>query len=60
MDMLFFFDPSSLSTLCSIGSPWQSHPGTYTASKPAICRERTMMSLRILLRAVPMWMCPLA
>ncbi len=55
-----FFEPSSLSTFSSIGRPWQSQPGTYGASKPACDFERTTMSFRILLSAVPMWMCPLA
>jgi len=26
--MVAFFEPSSLSILCSIGRPWQSQPGT--------------------------------
>src|SRR5205085_1547538 len=52
--------PSSLSTWCSMGSPWQSHPGTYTALRPSIERDFTTKSFRILLSAVPMWMCPLA
>jgi hypothetical protein len=50
----------SLTTLNSIGSPWQSHPGTYGARKPSIERDFTMMSLRILFSAVPMWTSPFA
>lgn len=34
--------------------------GTYCASKPASTLERTMMSLRILFTAWPMWISPLA
>ena len=58
--MSFFFGPSSFSSFNSIGRPWQSQPGTYGASNPIIERERTTMSLRTLLRAVPRWMLPLA
>ena len=43
-----------------MGRPWQSHPGTYGASKPAIDRDFTTRSLRILLSAVPMWIWPFA
>ena len=49
-----FFGPSSRSTLSSMGRPWQSQPGTYGASKPAIERDFTTKSLRILLSAWPM------
>jgi hypothetical protein len=52
-DISRFFGPSSRSTFSSIGSPWQSYPGTYGASKPAIDAALTTMSFRILLRAVP-------
>ena len=45
--------PSSLSTLISIGRPWQSQPGTYGESKPAMVFDLTMKSFRILLNAVP-------
>ena len=48
-----FFDPSSRSTFSSIGSPWQSYPGAYGESNPAIVRDLTTKSLRILLSAVP-------
>ncbi len=58
--MARFFGPSSLSTLSSIGRPWQSHPGTYGASKPASVFERTTRSLRILFIEVPMWILPFA
>jgi hypothetical protein len=59
-DISRFFGPSSRSTLSSIGRPWQSHPGTYGASKPAMLFDRTTRSFRILLRAVPMWIRPFA
>jgi hypothetical protein len=52
-DMCAFFAPRSLSTLISMGKPWQSHPGTYGESKPAMVFDFTMKSLRILLKAVP-------
>ena len=55
-----FREPSSRSTFNSIGRPWQSQPGTYGASKPAIVRDLTTKSLSTLLSAVPMWMRPLA
>src|SRR5215510_181461 len=55
-----FFGPSSRSTRSSIGRPWQSYPGMYGASKPAIDRDFTTRSFRILLSAVPRWMLPLA
>ena len=47
--------PSARDTLCSIGMPWQSHPGTNGERLPSIERERTTKSLRILLSAVPRW-----
>src|SRR5262245_19661469 len=59
-DMSRFFGPSSRSTRSSIGSPRQSYPGIYGASKPAIDRDFTTMSFKILLRAVPRWMLPFA
>ena len=49
-----------MSTWCSIGNPWQSQPGTYTALKPSIERDLTITSLRTLLSMVPRWMLPLA
>ncbi len=55
-----FFDPSSLSTLSSMGSPWQSQPGMYSAASPLRLRYFTMTSFRTLLSACPMWMSPLA
>ena len=51
---------SSRSTCSSMGRPWQSHPGTYGASNPAMVRERTMTSFKILLSAVPTWISPFA
>ena len=60
IDIWRFFGPSSRSTFSSIGRPWQSQPGTYGASNPAIVRDRTMKSLSTLFRAVPRWMRPLA
>ena len=42
------------------GSPWQSQPGWYGASWPAMRRVRTTRSFRILLSAVPRWRWPLA
>src|SRR3972149_772663 len=54
------FLPCCFSISRSIGMPWQSQPGTYTASKPAMLRDLTMMSLRILLIAWPRWMSPFA
>src|SRR6185312_12277434 len=60
VDICAFFEPSSLSTLISIGSPWQSQPGTYGESKPAMVFDLTTKSFRILLNAVPKWMRPLA
>jgi len=58
--MVRFLDPSSLSTLSSIGRPWQSQPGTKSAVSPFWLRYLTTMSFRILLSACPMWMSPLA
>jgi hypothetical protein len=52
----FFARPSSFSTFSSIGSPWQSQPGTYGAHRPVIARCFTMTSFRTLLSAVPRWM----
>ena len=52
--------PCCFSICTSIGMPWQSHPGTYGASKPASDFDFTTMSLRILLTAWPMWMSPFA
>ena len=48
-----FFGPSSRSTFNSIGSPWQSYPGTYGESNPAIVFDFTTKSFRILFNAVP-------
>ena len=48
--------PYFFSIWISIGMPWQSQPGTYCASKPAIWRLLTTTSFRILLTAWPMWM----
>ena len=42
-----FFDPSWLSTLISIGRPWQSQPGTYGESKPAMFFDLTMKSFTV-------------
>ena len=50
----------SCETLNSMGRPWQSQPGTYGALKPRKVLYLTMMSLRILFSAVPMWTSPLA
>jgi hypothetical protein len=55
-----FSAPSVFSTMCSIGWPWQSQPGTYGATNPRIVLYRTTRSLSTLLNAVPMWMSPLA
>ena len=52
--------PCFFSTCSSIGSPWQSHPGMYGASKPSSVRDLTTMSLRILLTECPMWIAPFA
>ncbi len=52
--------PSSLSTWCSMGRPWQSQPGTYTALKPSIPRDFTTRSFITLLSTWPMWMLPFA
>src|SRR5208282_555494 len=41
-----FLPPSSLSTLISMGSPWQSQPGTYGASNPAMVFDLTMKSFK--------------
>ena len=59
-DISRFFGPSSRSTFNSIGRPWQSQPTTYGASNPAIERDLTTSSFRILFSAVPMWMLPFA
>jgi len=48
------------STLSSIGSPWQSHPGTNAARLPSSSWFLLMKSLRILLSAWPMCRSPLA
>ncbi len=55
-----FLRPSFSSTLISIGSPWQSHPGTYGASNPAIVFVFTTKSLMHLLSACPRWIAPFA
>src|SRR3954470_1409855 len=55
-----FLRPRDSSTLISIGSPWQSHPGTYGASNPAMVFDFTTKSFRHLLSACPRWMGPLA
>ena len=52
--------PNFFSTAISIGRPWQSQPGTYGARWPASSFDLTVMSLRILLTAWPMWIEPLA
>ncbi len=52
--------PNCFSIWISIGIPWQSQPGTYGASKPAMLRDLTTMSFRILLTAWPRWMSPFA
>ena len=46
--------------LCSIGSPWQSHPGTYGVRHPASVLNRRSTSFNVLLITCPMWMSPLA
>src|SRR2546428_84858 len=56
----FAFRPTSRSTSSSIGSPWQSHPGTYGANRPLIARYFTITSFRTLFSASPMRMWPLA
>ena len=50
-----FLSENFFMTACSIGRPWLSKPGTYGTRKPNIVRDFTTKSLRILLRAVPMW-----
>ena len=52
--------PCFFSMAFSIGRPWQSQPGVYSASNPSSWRALTIMSLRILLTAWPMWIWPLA
>ncbi len=52
--------PCFFSTCSSIGSPWQSQPGMYGASKLSRVRDLTTMSLSILLTAWPMWITPFA
>ena len=54
------FGPRSCWILCSIGRPWQSHPGTYGVWWPCIERKRRITSLSVLLIRWPMWMSPLA
>jgi hypothetical protein len=44
----------------SIGRPWQSQPGTYSAYLALELPLLVIMSFRILLTAWPMWICPLA
>ena len=58
--MCRFFPPSSWSTFSSMGSPWQSQPGTYGASNPAMVRDRTTTSFSTLFSTCPMWIFPLA
>ena len=48
-----FFEPSFLSTCCSIGRPWQSQPGTYGASKPIIGAAAHDDVLQDLVQGVP-------
>src|SRR6185437_13389909 len=55
-----FLRPNCSSTLISIGRPWQSQPGTYGESKPAMVFDLTTKSFRHLFRACPSWMAPLA
>ena len=54
------FSFMSVTTLCSMGRPWQSQPGTYGTRIPSIRRERTTMSFSTLLRRWPRWIDPLA
>src|SRR6185369_16945724 len=51
---------SSCITLCSMGRPWQSQPGTYAQSRPRIVLDRTTRSFSVLFIRWPMWMLPLA
>ena len=51
-DIFAFFEPSSLSTLISIGRPWQSQPGTYGESNPAMVLDLTMKSFSDLVERV--------
>ena len=55
-----FSGPSVFSTMCSMGWPWQSQPGTYGVKKPRCAWDLFTKSLRILLKAWPMWMGPFA
>ena len=50
----------SFTTLNSMGSPWQSQPGTNGARNPAIVFDFTIRSFSTLFSAVPMWTSPLA
>ena len=50
---LLVFPPNSFSTFVSIGSPWQSQPGTYGERNPAMVFDLTIMSFRTLFRPVP-------
>ena len=47
-------------TLCSMGKPWQSQPGTKVTWCPCIRRERTTKSFNTLLRRCPRCRFPLA
>src|SRR5438046_133241 len=46
-----FFPPSCWSTFISMGKPWQSQPGMYGASNPAIFFDLTTKSFRHLFRS---------
>ncbi len=43
-----------------MGRPWQSHPGTYGQSNPAMPLERTTKSFRHLFIRCPRWIDPFA
>src|SRR4051812_20564346 len=58
--MSSFLRPRASSTLISMGRPWQSHPGTYGESNPAMVFDFTTKSFKHLLSACPRWMGPLA
>ncbi len=58
--MSFFFEPSFLSTFCSIGQAVAVPAGHVGRVEAHHARLRTTTSFRILFSAVPRWMCPLA
>ena len=57
---VFPFSWSSVITLCSIGRPWVSQPGTKRTRRPSISAPRTTKSFSTLLSMCPMWIGPFA